>query len=1291
MNPQIPIEARQVVLDFITAGTSFTAYEVTLEVRRRLGTSIDVPHGAVNSIVQTMFAKGEVIGYDRRPDATVPSATPPFRYFQRGGAVAAPFVAPTAPAISRSSLPPALRFSVPFSAMARNLGVAARNFQRAHGKDSEPFAVWLPPTKEPTFRLRCYGAGWNESEVEQRFALDLNNAGDADLLWLAPLTYADEFRLYSNLNGTQTQFLIKMDAALQTTVTKEAERKIGDPNGLEIEVAVRSHGLSAGEGVAQVYRYLSVPPRVYRDGQVVVIVRSKVISQGDGWKLTDNKEPMAIVDEIAYSLFGLDAVAGLGVELYLENVDVEPSLEKLEQTDRTRTARRAAIARFKSEVAAPIQRSFEGAANLWEAKILWREAFSNAGNDRALRNLLGNALSWRGAEMKSGGFSWYNAPAGVKVRRYSPSSQTNKTLDSTTVRTLEAQLETLVFINDVGWDRSPASRLTELYRTTPFKIAYVLSFEDEAARDIFFREQNFETVPTQLISALPKPARTVSASRPSVRRPFDAQRHQPKAPASPIMANFANGAGGSDDDFDELKKWARETPLDRKNWPDFKRLYKAIEARLWPPMGRFRWDKTESDFSATPIPGERDLELLGVLMGRLDERNAQRGSNAPAAPAPTLAQRALNAVGGLAGRGNAATASGPSNDTLAYMKRRVTKLLKFLRDNQDLSAERRNALAPLVSGLLQREKCADVEATLVGRLKLAQTEVLAANPDAIARVWADASLPLNIARWSYQWLEGHGQNIAVAPAQLRRFVELPDVDWTLKLAPAALRSGEVWPSGFDLKQFSRALQGNAQGMANSVWINTQFLQRRNDVLNLFARFPQLELDKRWLRESLAAVSDETTLDWLAPWLTERARNGELALLEKMSPALQSRFNAAIVAAYPDGFSLAKWRELADAPSLWQRLAPALSALPIASESADFIWALPPSQRDLILRALGNNPALAPLIEAHARQLDWTFIAPLADAQWQQFARVVAQAFPAGVSADDWVKIAELPFESNFEQLPLGDGFWQWVLPLESAQRARWIEGVGAARAAKEFATQSAAVFEELLDLGATGLEALGDAWLAAHLAAIALDGELIIKLAQSAISDWQARALKHLRSSELRLPVALRLMESGLPILERVAAPFFEDDNRDWSDRVLSLADSPRLPARQLALDLLTRYATRWTPELLRNLAEHDDKGIQAFVAAQLERAPAQVAASQAVKAFDNAIINARGRSRGAKLSVQTRGASAGEFDRETLLDAARSGAPRDREWALQQLVLASLAGENVSGLEVEGAFAKAD
>ena len=1290
MNPQIPLEARQTVLDFVTAGTSFTAYEVTLEVRRRLGPSIDVPHGEVNAIVQTMFAGGQIIGYDRQPDPQIQAATKPFRYYQKGGASGAPFRAPVAPAISRSNLPAALRFIVPFTAMLRNCGLAARDFQRAAGHGDEPFAVWLPTLKEPTFRLRCYGPGWDETAIARRFALDLTNPGNADLLWLSPLAYADEFRLYSNVGGTQFQFLVRLDVAMQTTATKETERATGEPDGVQIEVAVRTQNIDQADRALQIHRHMSVPPRIYRDGKTLQIAASKIISEGANWKLTASTEPAAIVDEVAYSLFGLDAVAGTGVELYLDadEVDVEPSREKLVQTERTRAARGAAIAQFKREVAAPLQARIEAAANLWDAKILYRELFAPAANNNALMRLLGGAISWRGIKVENAHFFW--SGNGVEIRQYLPATRAGATVSSSKTGVINAHPDRQIFINDLG--KNATSRLAELQRTVPFEAAYVLSFDDDNARANFYRTLHFDSVPTRLLSQLPKPARSQTPRSLSKRTPFDANLHLPKAPTNPLVAAFANGDGGSEADFERLKKWARETPLDGQNWPDWKRLYKAIEAQLWPPQGRLRWDKSENDFAATPLPTQRQLEILGVLMGRLDADSP--GQIASQQPAPSLAQRALGAVGSLLGRSQTANFSGPSVETLAYLKRRAARLLTFLRDRDDLSDERRAALAPLVRGLLQREKCLDIEATLPLQLKLDRSSILAEHPEAIERVWAGTSmletLPLTILKWAYQWLDDHEISPRVSVTHLRRFAQFPDVEWTLRLAPAVLESDESWPANWNLTHFSRVLQGNLSMGGSSAWSNQKFLERRNDVLSLLARYPQLAVHRDWLRASLGQVSDEVALNWLSSWLEIWARDNELALIEAMSPALQSRFNAAIVAALPGGLSLLQWRQLVASPARAQLLAPALRQLPLSEEAAAYLWALPEAERAPMFAALGDNPAIAPLIRGHAQALDWAFAFPLSQLQWELFARTVAQTHAAGLGAAAWEQIADLPFENGFQLLPLGAGFWEFFLPQTSENRLIWLERVGRVRASLSFAGQSAASFERLLETDAAGLEIIGDTWLDANQGNLSLDGELIIQLAQSALSDWSARALRILARAPLALPVALRLMESGLPQLEDAARGFWEDESENWDERILALADSPNRAARDWALELLERFPDRWTPELLRFLAEHDDKGVRAWVAERLQVAPAPIQKSDAVAAFDAAILNARGQARSAKTRVQER-LSGGDFGEvEALLEAARNGAPRDRAWALQQLVRASLSGVSVEGLEVEGAVARA-
>ena len=1294
MNPQIPLEARQTVLDFVTAGTSFTAYEVTLEVRRRLGAGVDVPHNIVNGIVQTMFANGEIISYDRQPDPQIQAATKPFRYYQIGGAVVAPFVAPTAPAISRSNLPAALRFGAPLDAILRNYGIAARDFQRAVGAGDQAFAVWLPTAQAPTFRLRCYGTGLSQSEVEARFGFDPNSYIEADLIWKTALAYADEFRVFSNLGGQQQQFLVALDPTIHARVTKEAERATGEPDSLEIEIEIAPNDAAQLSARApQIYRYLKVAPRLYLGRDTLAIAPAKLLLEGEGWKLTDQNTPLAIVDEFAYLIGSISELSGIGVEFEMDAgaVEISARREGLNLTSRTRAALYSVFRKFCDDLIRAFNERIESAPNLWEARALFGDfKRQNSGPFDNFLRLTAGKIFWRGIAIENENFTLPANLSGVQIRLYRPASRGDKTVTSTKVQTIAAHPKNLIFINDTG--KSATSRIAELYRTAPFESAYVLTFESDAARANFTRELHFETVPTRLISELPQPAPRPRGARVASRHAFDANLHSPHAPTNPLVAAFANGDGGSDADFERLKTWARECDFDGQNWADWKRLYKAIEAQLWPPMGRFRWDKTEADFAAAPLPSARQLEILGVLMGRLDENAPSRGALArPANAAPSLAQRAANVVGSLLGRAPTPQYNGPSAETVAYLKRRAERLLIFLRDTKNLSAERRAALAPLVCGLMQRENCSDLTRTLPLRLRLDKSEVLARHPDFIARVWEGGSLietlPLTILKWAYQWLEAHDISPRVTVAQLRRFADYPDVDWTLKLAPAVLQSQQTWPLDWDLAHFARALQGTLSAAPSSEWRNHQFRQRRADVLNLLARFPQLPLDQNWLRASLGEVEGEFTLDWLAPQLQGWARNGEFALIETMSEGLQNRFNRALVAAQPNGLARAQWQQLMESPELVQMLAPALSQMPLSDEVAAYLWALPAEKRGPVLAALGDNLALTPLIERHAQSLDWPFAAPLSSAQWELFTGTVAQTHASGMGAAQWQQLAALPFESGHQRLPLGAGFWEFLFP--QTDRARWLERVGNERAAADFARQNAATFEALLDADASGLEQLGDAWLDAHQKALPLDGELILKLAQSALSDWQARALRVLAGTPLQLSVALRLMESGLPILENVARPFFEGESPDWSARVLALADSPNLAARRLALELLRNFPVRWTPELLRDLAQHDDKGVQAFVAAQLQDAPAAIEKSAAIEAFDTAILNARGRSRRAKTEVQTRLNDA-EGGIEPLLEAARNGAPRDRAWALQQLVKASLNGVAVEGLEVEGAFARA-
>jgi len=283
----------------------------------------------------------------------------------------------------------------------------------------------------------------------------------------------------------------------------------------------------------------------------------------------------------------------------------------------------------------------------------------------------------------------------------------------------------------------------------------------------------------------------------------------------------------------------------------------------------------------------------------------------------------------------------------------------------------------------------------------------------------------------------------------------------------------------------------------------------------------------------------------------------------------------------------------------------------------------------------------------------------------------------------------LLFAPDAYNLPLSDAFWNLLNIQEAPFSDSWLEFMGRERAEREFAKVSAASVSSLLEGGAGGLDSLVSSWIEVNIGSVSPDDELVIQLATSNHTLWRRAALERIAARPMSLRVALRLIESGPPDAQMLARPFFERENPDWQERVTALADSPNREAQRTALDLLTRFPNRWTSELLTRLAQHDHPSVQAFVARNLARAPR----SEAAASFAGALTNARGRSRRAKTRVQRvldESPNAGGLSLDALLDAARNGAPRDREWALRQLVRLQLSGVDVPDLQVKGAVAGA-
>jgi len=217
-------------------------------------------------------------------------------------------------------------------------------------------------------------------------------------------------------------------------------------------------------------------------------------------------------------------------------------------------------------------------------------------------------------------------------------------------------------------------------------------------------------------------------------------------------------------------------------------------------------------------------------------------------------------------------------------------------------------------------------------------------------------------------------------------------------------------------------------------------------------------------------------------------------------------------------------------------------------------------------------------------------------------------------------------------------------------------------------------------------------WLDANASRLERSDAALLAAATHPFGAIRERGLTRVREVRLDLPLALRLMEAGLPQPFDLARAWFEtDDQFDVAERALALCDSPDARVRSFGREFLEAQGEAiLDANVLRKLSENDDPVMQAWLAEHLLHATKDVE----VATFDRRVLRARGRARRAKEAVKKRRDATktrapvqhSNEDIAALLDVARGRTTRDREWALQQLAQAALTGCEIEGVQVRRA-----
>ncbi|MBC8104834.1 MAG: hypothetical protein H7Z41_19845 [Cytophagales bacterium] len=431
-------------------------------------------------------------------------------------------------------------------------------------------------------------------------------------------------------------------------------------------------------------------------------------------------------------------------------------------------------------------------------------------------------------------------------------------------------------------------------------------------------------------------------------------------------------------------------------------------------------------------------------------------------------------------------------------------------------------------------------------------------------------------------------------------------------------------------------------------------------------------------ERLSAVSSREDLEQVLIALEDAVRGKSLSTKE------EARFHDALLNLQPVGIE-SFWRVVAAlAPNpaflraLWTELLSDTTleaALGVAMASPHALTLLGKSgitndemsghlQERPLLIGLLSGPSFAVLTQTMPAAVTLRLIAAATDEAWDRLRGGWLRNLREGLGLEDLWLSAEAALKTdetgNLERRLVDD-----------AEVASTILGV-----------ENTAAILEIREPSLAG--PLG-AYLTRYLDKITASDSLLVAAATHPLPEVRNPALAALQTREIRLPMALGLVESEVPASVAAGRRWFADaDAEDLMTRALALCDSPVASVRAIGRDFVTeRQSDLPARELAESLVEHADPLMQAFVARLLGREPAPQ--------FDREILRIRNRSRDAKEIVKARqeslpaGTQDGGVETATLLALARGATtPRDADWALSQLVRRAMAGEAIDGLVLE-------
>lgn len=321
-------------------------------------------------------------------------------------------------------------------AMIRELMSNAVDAHRAAGTSDVPFDIYMPNSLYPMFKIRDYGTGLSHEQVMTLYVTlfastkdDSNDdTGQFGMGSKVPFAYTDTFTVISYFNGTRSVYLCYLDETNTPRIKFRGSEPTDEPNGLQIEVAVREGDYSRfGSELRHLLLGLRTQPNII-GMDLDPIVPSFISPEGDVFVIPRSHygSPYAIRQGSAIypvpggyeaphpSLARNNYDSTIVVDVPIGSVTVAPNREQMVMDDRTIQAIEEATYRAGGRIVAEAQQALDEAPNRLAA-LHALEPFRHSAMlnlmtlDYSKFNKTGTTSPWKGdpyIDLTSGGPGW---------------------------------------------------------------------------------------------------------------------------------------------------------------------------------------------------------------------------------------------------------------------------------------------------------------------------------------------------------------------------------------------------------------------------------------------------------------------------------------------------------------------------------------------------------------------------------------------------------------------------------------------------------------------------------------------------------------------------------------------------------------------------------------------------------------------------------------------------------------------------------------------------------------------